>query len=90
MLTRRALLASATAALALPPRDRSLGAGNLARRQGHQGHRALRSRQRYRHDRPRYADQMAKVLNTTIVIENRAGANGLLGADAVAKSRPTA
>lgn len=33
-----------------------------------------------------YADQVAKTLNTSIVVENRAGANGMLGADAVAKS----
>jgi tripartite-type tricarboxylate transporter receptor subunit TctC len=33
-----------------------------------------------------YAEQMAKTLGTSIVVENRAGANGLLGADAVAKS----
>ncbi len=35
-----------------------------------------------------YADQMAKTLGTSIIIENRAGANGMLGADAVAKSAP--
>jgi tripartite-type tricarboxylate transporter receptor subunit TctC len=33
-----------------------------------------------------YADQMSRTLNTSIIIENRAGANGILGADAVAKS----
>ncbi len=33
-----------------------------------------------------YADQMARSLNTSIIIENRAGANGMIGADAVAKS----
>jgi tripartite-type tricarboxylate transporter receptor subunit TctC len=35
-----------------------------------------------------YADQMAKTLGTSIIIENRAGANGMIGADAVAKSAP--
>ncbi len=35
-----------------------------------------------------YADQMSKTLGTSIIIENRAGANGMLGADAVAKSAP--
>jgi tripartite-type tricarboxylate transporter receptor subunit TctC len=35
-----------------------------------------------------YADQMARTLNTSIIIENRAGANGMIGADAVAKSPP--
>jgi tripartite-type tricarboxylate transporter receptor subunit TctC len=35
-----------------------------------------------------YAEQMAKTLGTSIVIENRAGANGMLGADAVAKATP--
>ncbi len=35
-----------------------------------------------------YADQVAKTLSTSIVVENRAGANGMLGADAVAKSAP--
>lgn len=34
-----------------------------------------------------YTDQMAKALNTSIVVENRAGANGMLGADAVAKAK---
>jgi tripartite-type tricarboxylate transporter receptor subunit TctC len=35
-----------------------------------------------------YADQMSKTLGASIIIENRAGANGMLGADAVAKSTP--
>jgi tripartite-type tricarboxylate transporter receptor subunit TctC len=35
-----------------------------------------------------YADQMGKTLGTSIIIENRAGANGMLGADAAAKSPP--
>jgi tripartite-type tricarboxylate transporter receptor subunit TctC len=35
-----------------------------------------------------YADQVSKTLSTSVVTENRAGANGLLGADAVAKSPP--
>lgn len=35
-----------------------------------------------------YAEQMSKFLGTSIIIENRAGANGLIGADAVAKSPP--
>jgi tripartite-type tricarboxylate transporter receptor subunit TctC len=35
-----------------------------------------------------YADQMSRTLGTSIIIENRAGANGLIGADAVAKSAP--
>jgi tripartite-type tricarboxylate transporter receptor subunit TctC len=35
-----------------------------------------------------YADQMSKTLGTSIIIENRAGANGMIGADAVAKSSP--
>jgi tripartite-type tricarboxylate transporter receptor subunit TctC len=34
-----------------------------------------------------YTDQMAKTLGASIVIENRAGANGMLGADAVAKAK---
>jgi tripartite-type tricarboxylate transporter receptor subunit TctC len=33
-----------------------------------------------------YADQMSRTLGTSIIIENRAGANGMIGADAVAKS----
>jgi tripartite-type tricarboxylate transporter receptor subunit TctC len=35
-----------------------------------------------------YADQVSKTIGTSIVVENRAGANGMLGADAVAKSSP--
>ncbi|MCA3565071.1 MAG: tripartite tricarboxylate transporter substrate binding protein [Methylocystis sp.] len=35
-----------------------------------------------------YAEQMGRFLGTSIIIENRAGANGLIGADAVAKSPP--
>jgi tripartite-type tricarboxylate transporter receptor subunit TctC len=35
-----------------------------------------------------YADQMSKTLGTSIIIENRAGANGMIGADAAAKSAP--
>jgi tripartite-type tricarboxylate transporter receptor subunit TctC len=35
-----------------------------------------------------YADQVSRTLATSVVTENRAGANGLLGADAVAKSPP--
>ncbi|MGL4240729.1 MAG: Bug family tripartite tricarboxylate transporter substrate binding protein, partial [Beijerinckiaceae bacterium] len=35
-----------------------------------------------------YTDSMARTLGTSIVVENRAGANGMLGADAVAKSPP--
>ncbi len=33
-----------------------------------------------------YADQMSRTLNASIIIENKAGASGMLGADAVAKS----
>jgi tripartite-type tricarboxylate transporter receptor subunit TctC len=33
-----------------------------------------------------YADQMSRTLGTSIIIENRAGANGMIGADAVAKA----
>ncbi len=35
-----------------------------------------------------FADQMTKTLGQSIVIENRPGANGLIGADAVAKATP--
>lgn len=35
-----------------------------------------------------YGDHMGRTLNATIVVENRVGANGLIGADAVAKSQP--
>lgn len=35
-----------------------------------------------------YTDQVARALNTSIIVENRAGASGMLGADAVAKSAP--
>lgn len=35
-----------------------------------------------------YADGMGRVLATSIVIENRAGANGMIGAGAVAKADP--
>jgi tripartite-type tricarboxylate transporter receptor subunit TctC len=35
-----------------------------------------------------YADQVARSIGATIVIENRAGANGMIGADAVAKAAP--
>ncbi len=35
-----------------------------------------------------FADQMTKTLGQSIVIENRPGANGLIGADAVAKAAP--
>ncbi len=37
-----------------------------------------------------FADQMTKTLGQSIVIENRPGANGLIGADAVAKATPMA
>jgi tripartite-type tricarboxylate transporter receptor subunit TctC len=35
-----------------------------------------------------YADQVAKTIGASIITENRAGANGMLGADAVAKAAP--
>lgn len=35
-----------------------------------------------------FAQKMSEVLGQTIVVENRAGVNGMLGADAVAKSAP--
>ncbi len=35
-----------------------------------------------------YGDQVARTIGASIVIENRAGANGMIGADAVAKSPP--
>jgi tripartite-type tricarboxylate transporter receptor subunit TctC len=35
-----------------------------------------------------YSDQVSKTIGASIVIENRAGANGMLGADAVAKAPP--
>lgn len=35
-----------------------------------------------------YGDSMARTLNASIVIENRVGANGMIGADAVAKAAP--
>ncbi len=35
-----------------------------------------------------YADQVSKTIGASIVVENRAGANGMLGADAVAKAPP--
>lgn len=35
-----------------------------------------------------YGDHMARTLNASIVVENRAGANGIIGADSVAKSPP--
>jgi tripartite-type tricarboxylate transporter receptor subunit TctC len=35
-----------------------------------------------------YGEQVAKTIGASIVIENRAGANGMLGADAVAKAAP--
>jgi tripartite-type tricarboxylate transporter receptor subunit TctC len=35
-----------------------------------------------------YAEQVSRTVGTSIIVENRAGANGLLGADAVAKSTP--
>jgi tripartite-type tricarboxylate transporter receptor subunit TctC len=35
-----------------------------------------------------YGEQVGKSIGTSIIIENRAGANGMLGADAVAKSAP--
>jgi tripartite-type tricarboxylate transporter receptor subunit TctC len=35
-----------------------------------------------------YGEQVAKTLGTSVIVENRAGANGMLGADAVAKSPP--
>jgi tripartite-type tricarboxylate transporter receptor subunit TctC len=84
MLTRRTLLASASAALASPAFAQSgwpdgkvikavvpFAAGS-----------ATDTIARV------YTDQMAKTLGTSIIVENRAGANGMLGADAVAKSAP--
>ena len=35
-----------------------------------------------------FAQKMSEVLGQTIVVENKAGVNGMLGADAVAKSAP--
>lgn len=35
-----------------------------------------------------YGEQMARHLNASIIIENRVGANGMIGADAVAKAQP--
>lgn len=35
-----------------------------------------------------FADRMSAFLNQSIVVENRAGANGMIGADAVAKAAP--
>ena len=35
-----------------------------------------------------YAQRLGEVLNTNIVVENRAGASGAIGADLVAKSAP--
>jgi hypothetical protein len=36
------------------------------------------------------ADKVKDILGQTIIIENKPGANGAIGADYVAKSRPTA
>ncbi len=35
-----------------------------------------------------YGEQMARTLNASIIVENRVGANGMIGADAVAKAAP--
>ena len=35
-----------------------------------------------------YAELLAKSLNTTVIVENRPGASGMLGADSVAKAQP--
>jgi tripartite-type tricarboxylate transporter receptor subunit TctC len=84
MLTRRALLASVSAALALPAAaqsnwpDGKVIRGIVPFAAGSATDTIARV----------YADQMAKVLGATIVIENRAGANGMIGADAVAKAAP--
>jgi len=84
MLSRRALLASASAALALPAAAQSswpdgrVIKGIVPFAAGSATDTIARV----------YADQMSKMLGASIIIENRAGANGLIGADAVAKSPP--
>jgi tripartite-type tricarboxylate transporter receptor subunit TctC len=86
MLNRRTLLASASAALVLPRAASAQGAwpdGKVIKAivpfaAGSATDTIARV----------YAEQMAKTLGTSIIIENRAGANGMLGADAVAKAAP--
>ena len=35
-----------------------------------------------------YAQRLGEILNTTVIVENKAGASGAIGADFVAKSAP--
>jgi tripartite-type tricarboxylate transporter receptor subunit TctC len=89
MLTRRALLASATATLAAPAFVQGASAqGTWPDGKVIKGIVPFAAGSATDTIARVYADQMGKVLGTSIVIENRAGANGLLGADAVAKSPP--
>jgi tripartite-type tricarboxylate transporter receptor subunit TctC len=84
MLTRRALLASASAVMAAPAFAQSVWPDGKVIKAivpfaaGSATDTIARV----------YADQMAKTLGTSIIVENRAGANGMIGADAVAKSAP--
>lgn len=89
MLTRRALIASATAALAAP-----LSAAPAFAQANWPEGKTIKAIVPFAAGSATdtiarvYAEQMAKTLGTAIVIENRAGANGMLGAEAVAKSPP--
>ena len=57
-------------------------------RTDHNGHRAFRCRQRGRCDRRIVLDQVSKQVGRPIVVENRGGAGGTLGANVVAKAAP--
>ena len=68
-------------------RQQRLGPVRLAVEAG-EHRRALRRRRHHRIVSAHVAEQLSPVLKQTVVVENRAGAGGNVGAEAVAKSAP--